>query len=230
MRAARADISGSIITINGFDAYISIPVEMSACYHGGVMDTMLRVRDQADIAYVRANYGRLADVCGLAGRDAGEAQELIAQSLLPRESYRLEDGTDWYPWDLFGLIEQSGGAGAVKEVFALRCRAAAAAPLTDDDVAGTWQAYLSGAYGVCLKQVAPETIVRKGGLMGEIDRLAAAPAPKDATWRRALRSAVDELDALERPFAAFDRERFGRPVSRDTHITAVRARFPEAFR
>jgi hypothetical protein len=36
--------------------------------------------------------------------------------------------------------------------------------------------------------------------------------------------AVDELDALERPFCAFDREYFGRPVSRDTYIDGVRGR------
>jgi hypothetical protein len=35
---------------------------------------------------------------------------------------------------------------------------------------------------------------------------------------------VDALDALEKPFALFDRERFG-PVSRDRCVTAVRERF-----
>ena len=35
---------------------------------------------------------------------------------------------------------------------------------------------------------------------------------------------MDALDALEKPFASFDRKRFG-PVSRDRCITAVRERF-----
>jgi Family of unknown function (DUF6058) len=41
-----------------------------------------------------------------------------------------------------------------------------------------------------------------------------------------LRTAVDELDALLRPFAPYDRIRFGGPVSRDRYVTALRARFP----
>lgn len=34
-----------------------------------------------------------------------------------------------------------------------------------------------------------------------------------------------ELDALERPFCAFDRRYFGHPVSRDTYIDGVRRRY-----
>ncbi len=37
------------------------------------------------------------------------------------------------------------------------------------------------------------------------------------------------LDALERPFAAYDRERFGGPSSRDRLIDATRKRFPEVW-
>ncbi len=40
---------------------------------------------------------------------------------------------------------------------------------------------------------------------------------------------ADALDAIERPFAAHDRERFGGPVSRDRLITGPRARFPEVW-
>jgi hypothetical protein len=36
---------------------------------------------------------------------------------------------------------------------------------------------------------------------------------------------VDALDALEKPFARFDRARFDGPVSRDRCVTAVRERF-----
>jgi Family of unknown function (DUF6058) len=92
-----------------------------------------------------------------------------------------------------------------------------------------WDAYLSGEYGVCLKQVTPETIVRKAALMARIETLLAEPDVADVEWAGALRGAVDELDALERQFAAFDRVRFGRPSSRDRLITGTRARYPSVF-
>jgi hypothetical protein len=39
---------------------------------------------------------------------------------------------------------------------------------------------------------------------------------------------VDELDSLERPFSpVYDRVRFGRPPTRDTHICDVRKTFPQ---
>lgn len=52
----------------------------------------------------------------------------------------------------------------------------------------------------------------------------AADPPADDGWRHELTAAVDALDALEKPFAPFDRVRFG-PVSRDRCVTAVRERF-----
>jgi hypothetical protein len=61
-----------------------------------------------------------------------------------------------------------------------------------------------------------------------VERLA-LPAPTDTRWRAALRGAVDALDALERPFAGHDRERFGGPTSRDRLITETRRRFPEIW-
>jgi hypothetical protein len=44
--------------------------------------------------------------------------------------------------------------------------------------------------------------------MNAIEALLAAPAPKDQWWRGAFRCAVDALDALERQFADYDRQRF----------------------
>jgi hypothetical protein len=75
----------------------------------------------------------------------------------------------------------------------------------------------------------PEAIVAKGALMGAIAALLARPASTDAGWRAATRAAVDALDSLERPFARYDRERFGGPVSRDRFITATRERFPDLW-
>jgi hypothetical protein len=63
--------------------------------------------------------------------------------------------------------------------------------------------------------------VRGQELMDTIEHLTAHPALEDDEWRRELTAAVDEL---EKPFASFDRERFG-SVSRDRCVTAVRERF-----
>jgi len=73
-----------------------------------------------------------------------------------------------------------------------------------------------------LRVVERETIHRKSQLVELIERLDAA-VDRDDARRAALCTAVDELDALERLFAAYDRVRFG-PVTRDTHIDAVRER------
>jgi len=65
--------------------------------------------------------------------------------------------------------------------------------------------------------------------MAAIEDAIAAPRPDDAGWRSGLRGDVDRLDEILRPFAAWDRQRFGGPVSRDRLVTAVRARFAEAW-
>jgi hypothetical protein len=65
--------------------------------------------------------------------------------------------------------------------------------------------------------------------MAAIASLLAVPAPAAPRWRTALRGAVEALDALERPFAAWDRERFNGPTSRDRLIIGVRDRFPDLW-
>jgi len=87
--------------------------------------------------------------------------------------------------------------------------------------------YLDGVYGICLKHATPENIVRKNALIDRIAQLIEDPRRADAAWLSELRESVDALDGLERQFCAFDRTFFGRPVSRDTYVTAVRDRFPE---
>ena len=88
-----------------------------------------------------------------------------------------------------------------------------------------WDGYLKGHY-VCLRHVLPETIRRKEELVKAIKVATAEPRPDDDAWLEALHRLVDELDTLEPPFAAYDRLRFGGPISRDTCIDAVRERFP----
>jgi len=123
------------------------------------------------------------------------------RGMLPRATYMLPDGTPMAPADHPALLDDAGGNPADAEEEA--------------------EAWLSGEYGAWLHSTSPEAMVAKGTLM---TRRCLLSAPADARWRAAVREAVDSLDALERPFAAWDRERFGGPSSRDRLITATRER------
>jgi hypothetical protein len=174
----------------------------------------------ADIAYVRANYVTLEEACAGRSESADEVRGLIAEQRLPQPSYVLPDGTEMVPVDYFML------ADAGRKDFARRFLAAGG---TASALEEEWDGYLSGAYGVCLKEQSPENIVRKDQLVRGIEGLLAEPRPKDPEWRQRLRTSVEELDRLERPFAPdYDRARWG-PSSRDRCITAPRERFPEVF-
>lgn len=182
---------------------------------------------ERDLTYIRANYVPLEQICF----DHVRAQ--IDRGLLPRPSYVLDDGTDMVPVDYFRLLDEAGAPAALGAEFERRhaaaCREQCADPaqLKDD-----WGGYMSGMYGVCLRDVTPETIVRKGALVDSLTQLLAEPRWDDAKWRELVRTQVDELDELEREFAPdYDRqpERFGRPPSRDVLIEANRERFPELF-
>jgi lipoyl(octanoyl) transferase len=185
----------------------------------------------ADIAYAREAFVPLADLCERRGEDPARVDAEIEAGRLPRPSYVLGDGTELVPEEYFALSDEAGGLQAVGAAFAARYEAAAARervplPSAEDE----WQEYLSGLYGVCLKHVSPETIVRKSALVLELEALLEDPKPDDELWARELRTGVDELDALERPFAPdYDRLRFGGPSSRDRLITAPRERYPEIF-
>jgi hypothetical protein len=106
--------------------------------------------------------------------------------------------------------------------------AAQAAGLDGGDAKETWAGYLSGQFGICLHNVTPESMAKKTQLIDVIERLVAVPVPGDPAWQTALRSSVDALDDLERPFTDYDRSRWGE-TSRDRHITAVRTRYPQVF-
>lgn len=159
-----------------------------------------------DIAYIQEHFIRLED-----RPDGG-----------PGPSYVLEDGTQYYPRD-YGELERDEAR------FKARLRAEMNAQgVSSLDADETWDAYLTGIYGVCLHAATPENIVRKSCLLQRIDDLTAAPREHDNMWIAELRQAVDALDLLERPFSPhYDRVRFGRPPTRDSHIAAVRERFPQ---
>jgi len=101
------------------------------------------------------------------------------------------------------------------------------APYDTHWIDDAWKAYWNGLYGICLKRATPENIVRKNVLIARIESMTRRVAAGERAKASLLR-AVDELDALERPFCSFDRKYFGRPVSRDTYIDAVRLAYSSA--
>jgi uncharacterized protein DUF6058 len=170
----------------------------------------------ADEAYIRACHVPLADV---AGRRLDEVRAAMAAGRLPRPTYVLDDGTEMVAADHLVFPDE---AGADLQA-AFRARYAAAGG-TDPD--GDWESYLSGAFAVCLRSVTPETIARKDRLVADLDAMLADPHPREPDWRDALRAAIDDLDALERPFAPLDEHRFGKRPTRRRLIDDPRERWP----
>lgn len=178
----------------------------------------------ADLPYLRSSFVRLDDLARAHGHDPAEVRGAIADRLMPGPAYVLEDGTELVSPDYFDLANLAGGFEALRDWFARAYERAAERYPEAGTAEEQWEEYLTGIYAVCLRTVTPASIVAKGELMDTIERLTADPSPDDQAWRRELTAAVDALDALEKPFSAWDRERFG-PVSRDRCITSVRERF-----
>ncbi|WP_261993950.1 DUF6058 family natural product biosynthesis protein [Streptomyces sp. t39] len=172
----------------------------------------------ADDAYVSAQFTVLDDLCAAQGHDPGAVRLTMLSGLLPLPGYLRSDGAEMVPHDLFAPAEEAGGPERLQEWFV--------AQWADRETGRReWTAYLSGQY-VCLHSVRPATIQRKEQLTAAIT---AAPAQADAgsdDWSARLHALVDELDALEPAFTAYDRLRFGGPTSRDLCVDAVRARYP----
>jgi hypothetical protein len=184
-----------------------------------------------DLHYIRREYVTLAEAC--AGRcDVEEARALIRARHLPEASYVEEDGSERVPADYFELVDEAGGVSRLRDCFFERyghaMRDAGVQP-SERAIEAEWQAYLDGAYGVCLKHVTPEGIFEKESLVRAIEALLRQPGPEDDRWRHRLRLAVTRLDELERDFAPCDRARFGGSVSRDRLIRAPRAMYPAVF-
>lgn len=185
------------------------------------MDT-LRVTGAADVAYVRANYVDLESACREAGYDPVLVADQIAAGERPGPAYVLADGSRFVPRDYFGQLTD-------ERLFAERALAHArlrGLSLEPERLRELWDFYLEGVYGICLRHATPELIVDKQWLVASIEALLRAPLVGDPDWYDRLHEAVDALDAIEREFCAFDRIRFGRPVTRDTYITAVRKSYP----
>ena len=188
-----------------------------------------RIFTERDCAYIASTFAELDALCETMGRSASDVRQAIGSGLLPQPTYAVE-GKEWVPKDYFALLDAAGGDPArlraeFLQRYAAAHKAAAGEPVPPGEAERAWQDYLSGEYGVCLRQVTPESIVRKGELIETIENLLAAEEARSDAWRQELRAAVDALDALELPFAEGDRIRFGSPSSRDLYITAPRARY-----
>jgi uncharacterized protein DUF6058 len=177
---------------------------------------------ERDVAYVEAHYIDLTSLCHERDWPVAEVFAAIDERRLPRASYELSDGRLMVPHDYFDLVQEAGGVTQLRSRFAAR--------YSDADFDEAWEAYLDGIWGICLRRVTPEAIVRKGELVPKLEHLLADPAPEDAGWAKRLVSAVEELDELERPFSPdHDRIAFGRPPTRDTLIEEPRRRYASLF-
>jgi hypothetical protein len=189
---------------------------------------------EADRAYLRANYVTLDELCADRSEKPAEIRRLIEERLLPRPSYTVE-GVDFLPADYFQLYDEAGGTDALPALFEERYRAAAAPHpdlATPEALDVAWRAYLDGVWGQCLREVTPETIVRKRAMVDSLCKLIALPRRGEEQWRQQLRTEVAELDWIEREFAPdYDRaeEWNDRPPTRDLLIEVARERFPEVF-
>ena len=171
-----------------------------------------------DLPYLQAHFVPLDVLARAHGRDPSDVRASVERGLLPGPAYVLEDGTALVAPDFLALSEAAGGDAALPGWFAAAYARAAAGEADAEEPREAWDDYLSGLYAACLRSVTPATIVRKGVLMARIER--ALDADEEPSW-----ADVDALDALVRPFAAYDRVRFGRPTSRDRLIDGARARF-----
>lgn len=206
----------------------SCPCCFSAIHPEGVPVGPPMPLDADDASYVRREFMPLAGVCIREGLPLAQVRDMVRSEQLPRPPYVLPDGTEMVPADYFDLMHEGGSVEGLQDHFLDRFTSAASEhgePASPEEAMEAWADYLSGDYFVCLKRATPESIVRKGWLVDRIEQLLDVARKRDVAWRRELRSMVDELDALERPFAAYDRIRFGAPSSRDRLITAVRCRY-----
>jgi hypothetical protein len=170
-----------------------------------------------DDAYVSEWFTPLEELAAQAGQTADELRQLVLSNRLPLPSYIRSDGAQMVPRDLLELPRRAGGFDRLPEYFAAQF---------DNPVKAVseWDGYLAGHY-VCLRSVSPENMKRKDELVSAIETQLARPQSDSSAWLEQLHNLVDELDALEPPFAPYDRLRFGGPVSRDRLINDVRERF-----
>ncbi len=171
-----------------------------------------------DDAYASEWFVPVEELAAVASLGVDEIRRLQLANRLPLPSYIRRDGTQMVARDLLELADEAGGFDELPAWFARQW----ASPL---DAVREWDAYLSGLY-VCLRSWRPENMRRKDRLVELISNQLGRPDPDDDEWLAQLHRLIDDLDALEPPFAPYDRLRFGGPVSRDRLITVPRRRYP----
>jgi hypothetical protein len=185
----------------------------------------------ADLGYLRSEFRPLDDLCAERDESPDEVRRLIAERRLPRPSYVLDDGTELVPPDYFALVDAAGEVERLRDEYERQYRTALekyGLALDAGLFERRWESYLDGISGICMREVIPETIVRKRMLIDGIEELLAAPRPEDTQWAGELRGRVDELDAIEKQFAPdYDRRRF--VPTRDTYIRDVREAYPQLW-
>jgi hypothetical protein len=174
-----------------------------------------------DDAYVAEWYAPLDRIAADAGGDVDELARVVLAGGLSLPGYVDSSGTPMFTRDLLTLPGRAGGFEQLPAWFGAQYDDPATAVVH-------WTEYLSGQL-VCLRRVDPETMRRKEELVEEIDQLLAV-VDRDDEWLDTLHLRVDELDAIEPPFAPYDRLRFGGPVSRDRLIDDVRRAHPQPAR
>jgi len=171
-----------------------------------------------DDAYVSSWYTSLEELADSRARDVDELRLLMLANRLPLPSYIRSDGAQMVAKDLLDLLDAAEGSDDLPEWFAKQWPSAV-------EAVREWDDYLSGRY-VCLRSVTPSNMRRKNVLCAAIAAQLNDPDPDNEAWLEHLHGLVDELDAIEPPFAPYDRLRFGGPVSRDRLIDDVRRCFP----
>jgi hypothetical protein len=187
---------------------------------------------QLDEQYIRAQFVELDGLAAARKGGTRAVRTLMADGRLPQPAYRMDDGTDMVAADFFAPLEAAGGAEALPGWFRGSYLSAAHRLGLSDGPAEAdeqWSEYLSGGYGVCLKQAMPESIAEKVLYVTTIERLLISPEPDDVSWAEQLRAAVDSLAAIERPGAPLDPPRWGGPMSPQWYGAYLRAYFPQAF-
>ena len=180
----------------------------------------------ADAEYVQREFAPLWSLTVKRGLDMTTLLDWIAAGRMPRASYVMPVGTLMVPHDYYALCDLAGDIDHLEPWFRLEIAREVAQQGVDLDPHAEWNGYLSGEHGATLREVTPHNIVRKHGLAHELLGLLARPHPEDPTWAETVRAGVDELHGLERAFTDLDRERFNRPPTRDSIVTAAHERFP----
>jgi hypothetical protein len=171
-----------------------------------------------DDAYVDRLCHTMEALCADRAETPDEVRADILARRLPLPGYLRSDDTQMFPVDYFRMADEAGGVGRLAPWFLRHWS-------DPDHAAEEWDSYLSGQY-VCLTEMVPRLMRRKDELVAEINAALAAPDPPAPEWLDHLHTLVDELDAQTAEFTAYDRLRFGGPVSRDSLITDVRATYP----